>query len=135
MCLISVPNLKEIHLGKDCFLWLKIIVLNGMKKKNVKKIGQFLEMHILQTAYWIFAQCCIQSHVYGGHKICKFIEIGLVVIEIWGIKSSDLAVPVNNTLVCYTSFLATDTWPCLDTENSYRVYMIFIRINSSGSIV
>ena len=41
------------------------------------------------------------------------IEISPVVIEIWGIENGDLAVPVNNTLVCRTSFLAADTQPCV----------------------
>ena len=53
------------------------------------------------------------SHVYGGHKIISnLIEIGPVFIEIWGVENGDLVVPVNNTLVCLTSFLVADTWPC-----------------------
>ena len=43
----------------------------------------------------------------------KYVEIGPAVIEIWGVENGDLAVSVNNTLVCYTSFLAADTWPCV----------------------
>ena len=34
-----------------------------------------------------------------------------VVIEIQGIENDKLVVPVNNTLVCYTVFLATDIRP------------------------
>ena len=41
-----------------------------------------------------------------GIKYVNMIEIGPVVI---GVENSDLAVPVNNTLVCRTSFLATNT--------------------------
>ena len=41
------------------------------------------------------------------------IEIGLVVIEIRGAKNGELAVPVNNTLVCHMAFLAADTQPCV----------------------
>ena len=48
-----------------------------------------------------------------GIKYVKFIEISLVVIEIWGVENDDLAVPVNNTLVCHTSSLAADTQPCV----------------------
>ena len=43
----------------------------------------------------------------------NLIEISPVVIEIWGVENGDLAVPVNNTLVCRTSFLAADTRPCV----------------------
>ena len=43
----------------------------------------------------------------------NLIEIGPVVIEIRGVENSELAVPVNNTLVHHTAFLATDTQPCV----------------------
>ena len=46
-------------------------------------------------------------------KYMNLIEIGPVVIEIWGVENGELAVPVNNILVCHTAFLATDTQPCL----------------------
>ena len=49
----------------------------------------------------------------------NLIEIGLVVIEIWGVENGDLAVAVNNTLVCHMSFLAADTWPCVLMWNLY----------------
>ena len=39
-----------------------------------------------------------------GTKYINLIEIGPVVIEIWGVENGDLVVPVNNTLVCGTSF-------------------------------
>ena len=48
-----------------------------------------------------------------GIKYINLIEIGAVVIEIQGVENGDLAVPVNNTLVCCTSFLAADTRPCV----------------------
>ena len=44
-----------------------------------------------------------------GIKYVNLIEIGPVVIEIQGVENGDLVVPVNNTLVCRTSFLAIDT--------------------------
>ena len=47
-----------------------------------------------------------------GIKYVNLIEIGSVVIEIQGVKNGDLAVP---SIVCRTSFLATDTQLCLDT--------------------
>ena len=44
------------------------------------------------------------------------VEIGLVVLEIWKAEFGNFAVPVNNTLVCRTSFfvfLAADTLLCV----------------------
>ena len=48
-----------------------------------------------------------------GIKYVNMIEIGLVVTEIRGVENGDLAVLVNNTLVCHTAFLAADTRPCV----------------------
>ena len=48
-----------------------------------------------------------------GIKYVNLIEIGPVVIEIRGAENSDLVVPVNNTLVSHTAFLAADTRPCV----------------------
>ena len=44
-----------------------------------------------------------------GIKYVNLIKIGPVVIEIRGVESGELAVPVNNTLVHHMDFLATDT--------------------------
>ena len=44
-----------------------------------------------------------------GIKYVNLTEIGPVVIEIRGVENCKLAVPVNNTLVSHTAFLATDT--------------------------
>ena len=44
-------------------------------------------------------------------KYVNFIEISPVIIGIQGVKNSDLAVPVNNTLVHHMAFLAADTRP------------------------
>ena len=41
----------------------------------------------------------------------NLIEIDPVVIEIRGVENGELAVPVNNTLVCHTAFLVADTRP------------------------
>ena len=43
----------------------------------------------------------------------NLIEIGPVVIEIRGAENGELAVPVNNTIVGHTAFLATDTRLCV----------------------
>ena len=48
-----------------------------------------------------------------GIKYVNLIEIGPVVIEIRGAENSELAVPVNNTLVSHTTFLAADTRTCV----------------------
>ena len=44
-----------------------------------------------------------------GIKYVNLIEIRSVVIEIQGIEDGKLVVPVNNTLVHHTAFLAADT--------------------------
>ena len=48
-----------------------------------------------------------------GIKYVNLIEIGPVVIEIQGAEYSELVIPVNNTLVSHTAFLAADTRPCV----------------------
>ena len=48
-----------------------------------------------------------------GIKYVNLIEFGPVVIEIRGAENSELAVPINNTLVCHTAFLAADTRRCV----------------------
>ena len=48
-----------------------------------------------------------------GIKYLNLIEMGAVVIEIRGAENGELAVPVNNTLVHHTAFLATDTRACV----------------------
>ena len=47
-----------------------------------------------------------------GITYVHLIEIGPVVIEIRGAKNGELDVPVNNTFVRHTAFLAADM--CLD---------------------
>ena len=48
-----------------------------------------------------------------GIKYVNLIEIGPVVIEIQGAENGELVVPVNNTLMRHTAFLAADTRPCV----------------------
>ena len=43
----------------------------------------------------------------------NLIEISPVVIEIQGVENGELAVPINNTLVRHTAFLAADTRLCV----------------------
>ena len=50
MCLIDVPNFKEIEPWEGYFYVVQKFFKSGAKKKkNVKKIGQFLEVYILFT--------------------------------------------------------------------------------------
>ena len=48
-----------------------------------------------------------------GIKYVNLLEISPMVIEIRGAENGELAVPVNNTLVRHTAFLAADTRPCV----------------------
>ena len=62
-----------------------------------------------------------------GIKYINLIEISPVVIEIRGAENGELAVPVNNTLVSHTAFLAADTRPCvLITTEEKKVWYQFI---------
>ena len=45
-----------------------------------------------------------------GVKYINLIEIGIAVIKIRGVENGKLAVPVNNTIVPHTAFLAANTW-------------------------
>ena len=50
MCLIDVSNLKEIKPREGYFYVVQKFFKSGAKKKkNVKKIGQFLEVYISFT--------------------------------------------------------------------------------------
>ena len=51
---------------------------------------------------------CIEGIKYLNFKL---IEISSVIIEIRWVENGYLVVPVNNTPVCHTTFLATDTLP------------------------
>ena len=66
-----------------------------------KLLGRFLSNLVCSVAYM------------EGIKYVNLIEIGPVVIEIRGAENGELAVPVNNTLVSHTAFLAADTRPCV----------------------
>ena len=51
----------------------------------------------------------MQGCVYGGHKICEFDRNWRSGYRDMRAENGKLAVPVNNTLMCHTAFLATDT--------------------------
>ena len=48
-----------------------------------------------------------------GIKFVNLIETSPVIIEIQRVENGELAISVNNTLVCHMIFLATDTQPCV----------------------
>ena len=83
------------------------------RRKNVKKIGEFLGTNISRTTKAISFNFGMWSCAYVRQKIYKF---GLVVLEIQMAEFGNFTVPVNNTPVCHTSsfiFLATDTLLCV----------------------
>ena len=68
-----------------------------------------------------------------GIKYVNLIEIGPVVIEIRGDENGELAVPVNNTLVSHTAFLAADTklvshtaFLAADTQPCVLIFIYFV---------
>ena len=67
MCLIDVPNLKEINQWEGYFMWFKNsskAVQRRRLEENAKKIGQFLEVYILFTTNPI---SCKVMYVYVEH--------------------------------------------------------------------
>ena len=70
---------------KGVFDRLKVTFVKRCKEEEeekVKKMGQFSGTHISQTTWPISFKFGVYGHVCGGHKICEFVEIGPVVIEI-----------------------------------------------------
>ena len=82
-------------------------------------LGQFPSNLVCRVAY-------IQ-----GIKYMILTEIGLVVIELWGVENGKFAVPVNNTLMCHTAFLAADIRPCLDHKLNTQRNTIISTVKTS----
>ena len=112
MCLVSVPNLKEIYPGENCFLAQSYYFKSVQRRRKIwRKLDNF-QKRIFQKLLSRFPSNLVSQIMHMGDiKYANYIEISPVVKEIWDIENGDLAVPVNNTLVCHMSFLATDTWP------------------------
>ena len=86
-------------------------------------MGQFSGTHISQiTGQFLSNLVCKVG--YMGIKCVNLIEVGLVVVEIQGVENGELAVPVNNTLVRHTAFLAADTRPCVLVQLSHTKRLI-----------
>ena len=49
--------------------------------------------------------------MYEGHKICEFVRDSP--IDIRGVESGELVVPVNNTVVRHMTFLTADRRLCV----------------------
>ena len=63
-----------------------------------------------------------------GMKYINLIQISKAVTEIQVVENGKLVVPVNNTLVCSTSFMTVDTQLCvLIWVGHFRVCSCFIR--------
>ena len=76
-------------------------------------MGQFSGTHISRTTGQFLSNLVCRVAYMEGIEYVNLIEIGPVVIEIRGVENGELVVPVNNTLVRHTAFLAADTRPCI----------------------
>ena len=85
MCLISVPNLKAIHPGEDCF-WLKIVVVNRCEEGEEKCEENWAIFRIAYLTNYLsdfFQIILVCKIVYmEGITYINLIEIGPVVMEI-----------------------------------------------------
>ena len=106
------------------FLVQRYCVKSVRRRKMWRKLGNF-QKHISHKLLSRFSLNLLCKVVYMGCiKYVNWIEIGPVVIEIWGVENGDLAVPVNKTLVCHMTSLAADTRPCvliLSFGNNYKL--------------
>ena len=112
---MGVLNLKEIDPREGCF-WLaqSYFCKTVRRRKRSRKYGNFQE-HISRELLNQFLSSLVCRVAYmEGIKYVNLIEIGPVVIQIRGDENGELAVPVNNTLVCHTAFLVTSI---LDKSN------------------
>ena len=84
MCLISVPNSKEIHPRKRLFFsWLTVTVLNRCEEEKCEENWAVLKNAYLANYLSDFLQIWYVQSVYmQGIKYVNLIEISLVVIEI-----------------------------------------------------
>ena len=115
MCLISVSNLKEIHPGEGCFLAQSYCFksMQRRRRKIWRKSGNFQKRIFQKLLGWFPLNLVCRVMYMEGIKYVNLIEIGTVVMEIRQGEYGYLAVPVNNPLVCHTSFLAADTRLCV----------------------
>ena len=114
MCLISVPNLNEIHPREGCFFLAQSYCFKSVQRRKMWSKSDNFQKCISCKLLNRFSLNLVCKVMYmKGIKYVNLIEIGSVFVEIRRVENDDLAVPVNNTLVCCMSFLAADTWPCV----------------------
>ena len=126
MCLISVPNLKEIHPGEGCFYLAQSYCCKSVqrRRKMWRKLDNFQKC-ISYKLLIRFSLNVVCKVVYmEGIKYVNLIEISPAVIKMWGVENGDLAVPVNSTLVC-----ACLSWPLIHNCMSWCPLHFFV---SSG---
>ena len=112
-CVLLVYQIWRKSIHEKVVSWLKVKLLNRYeeeKKKNIKILDNF-QKRISQKLLSQFPLNLVYRVVYmESIKYVNVIEIDPVV---WGVENGDLVVPVNNTLVCHTTFLAADTQLCV----------------------
>ena len=91
-----------------------------------RKSGNFQKHISHKLLIWYSSNFVCKVVYMKGIKYVNVIDNSPVVIEIWGIENGDVAVPVNNTLVCCMSFLAADTWLCVLINNTLVCCMFFL---------
>ena len=129
MCLIGVPNLTKISSRKGCFFLAQSycfkLVWRRRKIWKIWRISGNFQKWIFQKLLSRFSLNCMYME---GIKYISLIEISLVVIKIYmRCWKRWLSVPVNNTLACRMSFLATDTRPCVFMCTSVYCIVTVIR--------
>ena len=102
-----MPNLKEINLQEGCFCWVKATFVKQCKEEKGEENGAVFRNTYLVNYLADFLQMWFMY--MEGIKYVNLIEIGPVVTEIQVAENGELAVPVNNTLMHHTAFLAADT--------------------------
>ena len=81
LCLISVPNLKEIHFEESCF-FLAQSCKSMRRRKMLRKLGNFQKHISHKLLILIFSNLICKVVYIEGIKYVNLIEIGSVVVEI-----------------------------------------------------
>ena len=98
-----------IH-GKGVFGRLKVTFVKQCKEEEKsEEHGAIFRntFHELPSSFLSNLVCRVMY--MESIKYENLIQISIVVIDIRGVENGELAVPVNNTLVCHTAFLAANT--------------------------
>ena len=112
MCLV---NLKEINPWEG---WLKFIKSVRSRRKMWRKSDDF-QKGISSKLLIALSSNLVCKVVYM--KDIHYIEIGPVVIEIWGVKNGDIAV-LNLCAVCLSWLLTHNRMSCCDCKDTLIQY-------------